>query len=334
MLSIPSHQLIDRFGRRITDLRISITDRCNFRCIYCIPQEIVEWQKRSELLTYEEIFRLANLLVGIGIRKIRLTGGEPMVRRDAEKLVAILSQIPLLEDLAMTTNAYFLAGRVEGLIQAGLKRLNVSLDSMNPRKFALITGRNVLPRVLDGVRQAAASRLKPLKINVVLIRGVNDDEILDFVQLARENSCSVRFIEFMPLEGESSWKRDKVVTGTEILEVIQKVHRLKPLGRKTTSETAQRYEFEEGEGEIGFINPVSQPFCGDCSRLRLTADGKIRTCLFSLHDHDIKSLLRNGASDEELLRAIEDIVAQKEERHHINDADFQRPARTMSCIGG
>jgi GTP 3',8-cyclase len=334
MLSIPSRILIDRFGRRITDLRISITDRCNFRCVYCIPQETVVWQQRSELLTYEEIFRIAERFVDLGIRKIRLTGGEPMVRHDAEKLVAALSKIPLLEDLAMTTNAYFLAGRLEGLIQAGLKRLNVSLDSLNPRKFALITGRNVLPRVLEGVRQAAASRLKPLKINVVLIRGVNDDEILDFVQLAREIACSVRFIEFMPLEGESSWKRDKVVTGKEILEIIQSVYPLKPQDRVTNSETARRYAFEEGEGEIGFVNPVSQPFCGDCSRMRLTADGKIRTCLFSLHDHDIKSLLRGGASDDELLRAIEGIVAQKEERHHINEADFQRPSRTMSCIGG
>jgi GTP 3',8-cyclase len=326
--------LRDKFGRQITDLRVSITDRCNFRCIYCMPLEGVKWQNRAEILTYEEILHLVRLLAGIGITKVRVTGGEPLVRRGAEQLVSELSKIQGVEDLALTTNAYFLPDKLEGLIAAGLKRINISIDTLNPRKFALMTGRNVFPRVLDAIQLATRSSLQPVKLNVVVIRGVNEDEVLDFVRFARENLCSVRFIEFMPLEGESSWKRDKVVAGCETRTIIETVYPLIPRERSQPSETAVRYGFADSEGEVGFVNPVSEPFCQACSRLRLTADGKLRTCLFSLHDHDIKHLLRNGSSNEELIEAIRAIVDQKEERHHINDLDFQRPARTMSCIGG
>jgi cyclic pyranopterin phosphate synthase len=326
--------LHDKFGRRITDLRISITDRCNFRCIYCIPQEGVKWQSRAEILTYEEILRLARLFAAMGITKIRVTGGEPLVRRDAEQFIQELSRIPGIEDLALTTNAYFLPDKLEGLVAAGLKRINISVDTLSPRKFALMTGRNVFSRVREAIYLAVHSPLQPVKLNVVVIRGVNEDEVLDFVELAREIRCCVRFIEFMPLEGESSWKRDKVVTGSEIRSMIGAVYPLIPRERSNTSETAVRYRFADSEAEVGFVNPVSEPFCQACSRLRMTADGKIRTCLFSLHDHDVKHLLRGGADDETLIGAIRTIVDQKEERHHINDVDFQRPARTMSCIGG
>jgi cyclic pyranopterin phosphate synthase len=326
--------MIDKFGRKIKDLRISITDRCNFRCVYCIPEEGIVWQKRSEILSYEEFVRLARLLAGLGISKLRITGGEPLVRKKVEVLIASLARIEGIHDLAMTTNAYSLADKLDALVKAGLQRINISLDTLNSRKFALMTGRNVFERVIEGVRLAAASPLKPVKVNAVVIRGVNDDEIVKFVEFARENDCTVRFIEFMPLEGESSWNRGKVVTGRETREIIEKVLPLIPKERKDLSETAVRYGFSDGRGEIGFVNPVSEPFCNACSRLRLTADGKIRTCLFSLEDHDIKGLLRSGATDEELTQAILEIVDQKEERHHINDDHFQRPARTMSCIGG
>jgi cyclic pyranopterin phosphate synthase len=257
-----------------------------------------------------------------------------MVRKDVEVLLASLARIEGIQDLAMTTNAFFLAEKLDALVKAGLQRINISLDTLNARKFALMTGRSGFDRVMEGVRLAAASPLHPVKINAVVIRGVNDDEIIQFAELGRELNCIVRFIEFMPLEGESSWKREKVVSGRETREIIESLLPLIPLPRKDPSETAVRYGFPDGRGEIGFVNPVSEPFCGACSRLRLTADGKIRTCLFSLHDHDIKRWLRGGASDEELIQAILEIVDRKEERHHINDANFQRPARTMSCIGG
>ncbi len=334
MSDLHLNTLHDKFGRRMTDLRISITDRCNFRCIYCIPQEGVKWQSRAEILTYEEILRLARLFAVLGITKIRVTGGEPLVRRDAEQLIHELSKIQGIEDLALTTNAYFLPDKLEGLVAAGLKRINISVDTLSPRKFALMTGRNVFARVMEAIDLAVRSPLQPVKLNVVVIRGVNEDEVLDFVELARENRCCVRFIEFMPLEGESSWKRDKVVTGSEIRSMIEAVHPLIPCERSNPSETAVRYRFADSDAEVGFVNSVSEPFCQACSRLRMTADGKIRTCLFSLHDHDVKQLLRGGADDETLVAAIRAIVDQKEERHHINDLDFQRPARTMSCIGG
>ena len=327
--------LTDSHGRAIRDLRISITDRCNFRCFYCMPTEAMEWQPKAEILSYEEIIRLTEIFVSLGITKLRVTGGEPMIRRDIEELIAPLAKLPGVEDLAMTTNAHFLRGRAEGLKQAGLQRLTVSLDSLTPDRFALLTGRNELARVLDGIDAAIEAGLHPVKINSVTIRGVTDDQAVAFAEFARNKGVQVRFIEFMPLDNGKVWRRELVVPGEEVRAKINAVYPLVPVVAENLSETSRRWKFADGApGEVGFINPVTQPFCGHCSRIRLTADGMIRTCLFSTVEHNIKRLLRGGASDGELVDFIIATVEKKEARHHINDAEFVQPLRTMSCIGG
>lgn len=327
--------LTDSHGRAIRDLRISITDRCNFRCFYCMPTEAMEWQPKTEILTYEEIIRLTEIFVSLGINKLRVTGGEPMVRRDVEELIGPLAQIPGVEDLAMTTNGHFLRGRAEGLKKAGLQRLTISMDSLTPERFALLTGRNELHRVLDGIDAAIEAGLHPVKINSVTIRGVNDDQALGFAEMARNKGVHVRFIEFMPLDNGKVWRREMVMPGDEVRAKINAVYPLVPVASASLSETARRWKFADGApGEIGFINPVTQPFCGHCSRIRLTADGMIRTCLFSNVEHNIKRLLRGGASDDDLAEFIIATVEKKEARHHINDPEFVQPLRTMSCIGG
>ena len=327
--------LRDSHGRAIRDLRISITDRCNFRCFYCMPTEAMEWQPKSEILSYEEIIRLTEIFVSLGINKLRVTGGEPMIRRDIEELIAPLAAISGVEDLAMTTNAHFLRGRAEGLKKAGLQRLTVSLDSLTPERFALLTGRNELHRVLDGIDAAIEAGLHPVKINSVTIRGVNDDQALGFAEMAREKGVQVRFIEFMPLDNGKVWRREMVMPGDEVRAKINAVFPLIPVTSENLSETSRRWKFADGApGEVGFINPVTQPFCGHCSRIRLTADGMIRTCLFSNVEHNIKRLLRGGASDSELIAFIIATIEKKEDRHHINDPEFVQPLRTMSCIGG
>jgi cyclic pyranopterin phosphate synthase len=327
--------LKDSYGRAIRDLRISITDRCNFRCFYCMPTEAMEWKPKPEILSYEEIIQLADLFVSLGITKLRVTGGEPMVRRDVESLIARLSKIEGVEDLAMTTNAHFLRGRAQGLKDAGLQRITVSLDSLDAERFALLTGRNELKQVLDGIDAAIEAGLHPVKINSVAIRGVNDDQAVKFAAFAREKGVRVRFIEFMPLDNGKVWRREMVVPGEELRERIHAVYPLERVPADHPSETARRWRFADGApGEVGFINPVTQPFCGHCSRIRLTADGMIRTCLFSTVEHNIKALLRRGAPIEELLDFIVATVEKKEDRHHINDPEFVQPLRTMSCIGG
>ena len=327
--------LTDSHGRAIRDLRISITDRCNFRCFYCMPTEAMEWQPKAEILSYEEIIRLTEIFVSLGITKLRVTGGEPMIRRDIEELIAPLARLPGVEDLAMTTNAHFLRGRAEGLKQAGLQRLTVSLDSLTPDRFALLTGRNELARVLDGIDAAIEAGLQPVKVNSVTIRGVTDDQAVAFAEFARNKGVQVRFIEFMPLDNGKVWRRELVVPGEEVRAKINAVYPLVPVVAENLSETSRRWKFADGApGEVGFINPVTQPFCGHCSRIRLTADGMIRTCLFSTVEHNIKRLLRGGASDGELVDFIIATVEKKEARHHINDAEFVQPLRTMSCIGG
>ena len=327
--------LKDSHGRAIRDLRISITDRCNFRCFYCMPTEAMEWQPKSEILSYEEIIRLTEIFVSLGVNKLRVTGGEPMIRRDIEELIAPLAAISGVEDLAMTTNAHFLRGRAEGLKKAGLQRLTVSLDSLTPERFALLTGRNELHRVLDGIDAAIEAGLHPVKINSVTIRGVNDDQALGFAEMAREKGVQVRFIEFMPLDNGKVWRREMVMPGDEVRAKINTVFPLVPVTSENLSETSRRWKFADGApGEVGFINPVTQPFCGHCSRIRLTADGMIRTCLFSNVEHNIKRLLRGGASDSELIDFIVATIEKKEDRHHINDPEFVQPLRTMSCIGG
>ena len=332
-----SNQVIlrDSHGRAIRDLRISVTDRCNFRCFYCMPKEAMEWRPKAEILTYEEILELTSIFVSLGIDKLRVTGGEPMLRRDLEELIAKLAQISGVSDLAMTTNAHFLAGRAEGLKEAGLQRITISLDSLMPERFALLTGRNELPRVLAGIDAAIAAGLSPVKVNCVVIRGINDDQVMQFAELARQKGLDVRFIEFMPLDNGQVWRRELVVPGDETRRRIEALHPLERLPGRSASETARRWRFADGApGELGFINPVSQPFCGHCSRIRLTADGMIRTCLFSTTEHDIKQLLRAGASRAEMVDFILSAIASKEERHHINETDFVQPLRTMSCIGG
>ena len=328
-------RLKDSYGRAIRDLRISITDRCNFRCFYCMPTEAMEWKPKPEILTYEEIIQLAELFVSLGINKLRVTGGEPMVRRDVESLIARLNRIEGVEDLAMTTNAHFLRGRAQALKDAGLQRITISLDSLEPERFALLTGRNELKQVLDGIDAALEAGLAPVKINSVSIRGINDDQALRFAAFARDKGVHVRFIEFMPLDNGKVWRRDMVMPGEELRARIHAVYPLERVSSDNPSETARRWRFADGApGEVGFINPVTQPFCGHCSRIRLTADGMIRTCLFSTVEHNIKTLLRRGAPIEELLDFVMMTVERKEDRHHINDPEFVQPLRTMSCIGG
>lgn len=327
--------LKDSFGRVIRDLRISITDRCNFRCFYCMPNEAMEWKPKPEILTYEEIIKLAETFVGLGVNKLRVTGGEPMLRRDLEGLIEHLAQIEGIADLAMTTNAHFLRGRAEALKKAGLQRITISLDSMTPDRFSLLTGRNELDRVLDGIEAAIEAGLNPIKINCVQMRGINDDQAIRFAEFARDKGVSVRFIEFMPLDNGKVWRRDMVVPGEEVRARINEAFPLERIKSDNLSETARRWRFADGApGEIGFINPVTQPFCGHCSRIRLTADGMIRTCLFSTVEHNIKQLMRSGADRENLIDFIMATVEKKEARHHINDPEFVQPLRTMSCIGG
>ncbi|MEW6730534.1 MAG: GTP 3',8-cyclase MoaA [Acidobacteriota bacterium] len=335
MLPITNGLLTDSYGRVIRDLRISITDRCNFRCIYCMPAEGVIWKDKSEILSYEELLLLAEVFVSLGVNKLRVTGGEPLLRRGVVKFIKALAAIPGLQDLAMTTNAYFLPEFAEPLAKAGLKRISISLDSLRPQSFEFLTKINALDRVLAGIAAARQFNLTPIKVNMVVMRGINDDEVVDFAAFAREHSLIARYIEYMPLDGPGEWQREKVVSGREIYEKIQARFPLVPLVANHLSETAQRYGFADGTaGEVGIIAPVTQPFCGACSRIRLTADGQIRTCLFSLNEHNLRELIRSGADRHDLVSFIRRTILKKEASHRINEVDFVPPERTMSCIGG
>jgi cyclic pyranopterin phosphate synthase len=325
--------LHDKFGRQITDLRISITDRCNFRCVYCRSADPENYRDHGEILSWNELDRLAGVFLSLGIRKIRITGGEPLVRNGVEDYIARLHARGVA-DLSMTTNGHLLAERCERLIQAGLRRINISLDSLDPAKFETITRTKSFSTVMHGIDAAQNSALAPAKINAVLVRGINDDEVEAFAGFARERGLIMRFIEFMPLDADRHWHRGLVVPAEE---VHQRIHALWPLEQipHERSETARKYRFADGTpGEIGLIAPVTQPFCGHCSRIRLTADGKLRTCLFSKDDHDLRALLREGASDEDLVTYIRSVVLEKEEGHRINAPDFVPPSRTMVFIGG
>lgn len=328
-------RLTDSFGRRITDLRVALTDRCNFRCVYCIPDEHNDWIPRQEILSYEEIERVVRSAVELGVEKIRLTGGEPLLRRDLPLLVEKLAKIDGLRDLALTTNGYFLPTAARDLAAAGLQRITLSLDSLRGAKFTLMTGRDALSRVLDGIDAARAEGLGPIKVNCVVIRGFNDDEVLDFAEFARSHDLVVRFIEFMPLDGRPDWDRNQVVSGAEMLATLRERFELVSVDPATPSETARRYRFADGApGELGFITTITEPFCDGCSRLRLTADGRLRTCLFSLRSHDLKSLVRRGASDDEIKRFIVATTLTKEAGHVINVPGFSPSAESMSSIGG
>jgi cyclic pyranopterin phosphate synthase len=346
--------LVDSYGRILRDLRISITDRCNFRCLYCLPETeaahnfyrgrwanlpdstpiVQQWVPRSKILSFEEIERVVRIAVQLGIQKIRLTGGEPLLRNDVELLVARISKIPGILDLAMTTNGFLFPEKARKLRDAGLRRISFSLDSLDAANFKKITGRDGLEEVLTSIKLAQDLGFQPVKVNAVVIRDINDHEIIRLAEFAREHNLSFRFIEFMPLDSARAWLKEMVVSGREILKRLKERFALKPVQSENPSETATRWAFEDGRGEIGIIAPVSEPFCGHCNRIRMTADGKIRTCLFSVTEHDLRSMLRDGASDENIAEWLKGVVWQKEERHHIGEADFVPASRSMSCIGG
>jgi GTP 3',8-cyclase len=326
--------LIDGHGRPIGDVRISVTDRCNFRCQYCMPAEGLPWLERSALLSYEEIERIVRLLAAMGVHDVRLTGGEPLVRKELWRLVEALSAIEDVHDLSLTTNGYLLARQADDLVRAGLRRVNVSLDSLAPDRFFQLTRRDSLAQVLEGLEAAQQHpELRPIKVNVVALKDFTEDEVLRFAEFARQNPYEVRFIEFMPLDADRSWTREKVLPNADIVAMIDAVYPLEPVGRERHG-TARRYRFADGNGEMGFISPVSEPFCGDCNRIRLTAEGELRTCLFSMNETDLRGPLRAGATDAELEEIVRDAVWRKELKHHVNDPGFVQPERTMSRIGG
>ena len=299
-----------------------------------MPAEGLPWLERSEILRFEEIERLVRLMVAIGIRDVRLTGGEPLVRREFPLLVSMLAGIDGLEDLSLTTNGYLLERDAGALAAAGITRVNVSIDSLQRDRFFQVTRRDALPQVLRGLDAVARHpKLRPIKVNAVAMRGFTEDEALRFAEFARRTEFQVRFIEFMPLDADHAWSPDAVLSGREIRRMIHAVHPLEEVPREPSA-TARVFRFRDGEGQIGFVNPVSEPFCAECNRIRLTADGKLRTCLFSLHETDLREPLRGGASDEELVQTIREAVWRKELKHHIGEPGFRQPGRTMSAIGG
>jgi cyclic pyranopterin phosphate synthase len=326
--------LVDGHGRTISDLRVSVTDRCNFRCQYCMPAGGLPWLDRDEVLRFEEIERVVRVLSEMGITDVRLTGGEPLVRRDFPKLAGMLSRIAGVEDLSITTNGFLLERDAEALAGAGITRVNVSIDSLQRDHFYEMTRRDSLPQVLRGLEAVARlPELRPIKVNAVAMRDFTEQEALPFAEFARSHEFEVRFIEFMPLDGDGAWTEDQVLTGEELRQIIHAVHPLEELPREPSA-TARLFRFADGRGQIGFINPVSEPFCSDCNRIRLTSDGKLRTCLFSLHETDLRSPLRDGATDDDLESIVRDAVWRKELKHRVGEPGFRQPARTMSAIGG
>ena len=327
--------LLDSYGRIHTNLRISITDVCNFRCIYCMPEDMV-FMPDSALMTYDEILRFTRIFVGLGVNKLRITGGEPLVRPGVSHLIKQFAQIGALKDISLTTNGIGLITQAQALYDAGLRRINVSLDTLNEEKFEQMTRRKVLSRVIEGLKVAHDCGFNPIKVNAVAMRGFTDDEIVDLVTFARENSYHMRFIEFMPLDADDIWGRNMFIPGKEIIEKIRNVYPLERmhLNGDAKSDTAQRFRFADNGTELGVIPSVSEPFCESCNRIRLTADGKFRTCLFSITETDLLTPLREGADDETIEQLIIDAVAKKEAGHKINAADFIKPERNMSRIGG
>jgi GTP 3',8-cyclase len=327
-------QLVDGHGRLISDLRVSVTDRCNFRCQYCMPADGLPWLDRAEVLRFEEIERVVRVLAGMGVSDVRLTGGEPLVRREFPRLVSMLAGVEGVRDLSLTTNGYLLERDADALVDAGIHRVNVSIDSLQRDRFFAITRRDSLPQVLRGLDALARHpEVHPIKVNAVAMRGFTEEEALPFAEFARSTAFQVRFIEFMPLDADHAWTRDSVLTGDEVRRIIDAVHPLEELPREPSA-TARVFRFADGRGEIGFVNPVSEPFCADCNRIRLTADGKLRTCLFSMHETDLREPLRDGSSDGEIERIVREAVWRKELKHHVGEPGFRQPPRTMSSIGG
>ncbi len=327
--------LRDSWGREIKSVRVSVTDKCNFRCTYCMPAEGLEWLGRKEILSFEEITRLVGVLARLGVDEIRLTGGEPLVRRDLPTLVGMLVRTDGVRDLSLTTNGVLLDRLAGPLVEAGLQRLNVSLDSLNHVRFAEITRRDALDAVLRGLEEAERyPELRPIKVNCVAVKGFTETEVPALADLARRKPYVVRFIEFMPLDADEAWREDDVLTGAEIRAIVEAEYGpLLELPAKASS-TARRFRFADGAGELGFVNPVSEPFCSSCDRIRITADGQLRTCLFSQREWDLKTPLREGADDGELVRLLRFAVRHKELKHRINDPGFVRASRSMSQIGG
>ena len=324
--------LRDSFGRTVTDLRVSVTDRCNLRCVYCMPAE-PEWLAKPEILTFEEIGRLVRIAAGLGVTHVRITGGEPTARKRLPDLVGTLARVDGIRDLAMTTNGILLEELAVPLREAGLHRINVSLDTLRGEKFVHLARRDGFDRVMKGLEAADRAGFRPIKVNVVVMRGINDDEIVDFAAMSRERPWRVRFIEFMPLDGDRAWSRDKVVSAREILDRIRERWPLEP-GEAHAADPARTWRFADGVGDIGIIASVTEPFCSDCDRIRVTPDGKLRTCLFSVRETDLKGPMRSGATDEEIAALFRHAVAGKEAGHGINDPEFVRPGRAMYAIGG
>jgi len=330
--------LVDSFGRVVRDLRISVTDRCNFRCTYCMPAEGMTWLDRSEVLTYEEIERVARICVEtFGVDSLRLTGGEPTVRAHLPQLIAKLAALRLPDgtkpDIALTTNGATLRNIAVELRDAGLDRINVSMDSLKPERFFAMTRRDELHNVLAGIAEAQVAGFTPMKVNAVVERGANDDEILDLVRYGRDYNVEVRFIEFMPLDATNEWERNKVVSQDEIVATIAAEFPLELMPARGAA-PADRWRFLDGKGTVGVIPSVTHPFCGDCDRVRLTSDGQFRTCLFATDESDIRALLRNGGTDAEIAELIQVAVGAKWAGHQINQVNFIRPNRSMSQIGG
>ena len=330
--------LVDTFGRHHNNLRISVTDRCNIRCFYCMPADNVEFMQRSELLTFEEIERFVKVAASLGINKLRLTGGEPLVRRDLPELIRRVSKIKGIQDIGLTTNGILLADQANALHDAGLSRINISLDALDPVRFKEVTRRDGYEKVIEGIEAARSVGFDPIKINAVSIRGLTEDQLIPFGQLARDTGIEVRFIEFMPLDADNAWERDRVLFAAEIREHLEtEFGPLVPLVRTDPTAPASQYEFADGIGRIGLIASVSEPFCSNCNRFRLTADGKLRNCLFSLHETDVKELLRGGDESDRDSRIVEAIAASihaKTQGHEINADHFVQPDRPMYSIGG
>jgi len=330
--------LIDRFGRTVRDLRISVTDRCNFRCTYCMPEEGLNWLDRAEVLTFEEIERVTRICVErFGVDSVRLTGGEPTVRAHLPRLIERLAALRLEDgrkpDIALTTNGATLRNIATELRDAGLDRINVSLDSLQRERFLAMTRRDELDNVLAGITEAVATGFDKVKVNTVVERGTNDDEILDLATFGRDLGVEVRFIEFMPLDATNEWERQKVVTQDEIVAAIGQVYPLEQIPARGAA-PADRWRYLDGHGTVGVIPSVSQPFCGDCDRVRITSDGQFRTCLFATNEFDLRAIMRNGGTDDEMAQLIIDAVATKWAGHQINQVNFIRPNRSMSQIGG
>ncbi len=328
-------RLIDRFGRPHTNLRISVTDRCNIRCFYCMPSEDVAFMPKPEILSFEEITRVARVFAELGIDRIRITGGEPLVRRQLHELIRQLAGLPQIQQIAITTNAILLAHHAQKLRDSGLDRINVSLDSLDPEQFKRLSRRDELPRVLDGIRTARNVGFSRIRINTVAIKGYIESQIIPLTRFALDNELELRFIEFMPLNAAGAWENEDVIAGAQIKQIIEShFGKLEPLDRLDPSQPARDFRFVGSSSIVGFINSVSEPFCSDCNRLRLTADGKIRNCLFSDAEWDVRALLRDGTSDAEIQEQILDCVRHKKAAHGIGSDSFAKPTRAMYQIGG